>query len=43
MSGTEYTVIAYVIGLGLILGYAGLLCLEARAMGRRQRRTEDGQ
>ncbi len=37
MTQTGHVIAAYAIGLGLMLGYAILLWLEGRALGRRQR------
>ena len=41
MTSRDYAIAAYVVGLGLLLGYALLLWVEARRLGRR-RRTDGG-
>jgi hypothetical protein len=43
MSSEQYTIAAYVIGLGLMLGYAVMLFVESRATARRQRKAEGRQ
>ena len=37
MSGWQYTVLAYVVGLGLLIGYAAVLWVEARKQGAREK------
>ena len=36
MTSRDYVIAAYVVGLGLLLGYALLLWLEARRLARRR-------
>jgi len=38
MTGTHYAILAYCIGLGLILIYGLTLLLESRALRRRQKK-----
>jgi hypothetical protein len=40
MTSVEYTIIAYIIGLSLMLGYAAWLLYELTALPRRQRRMQ---
>lgn len=37
MTGAQYAVVAFVVGLGLMLGYAMVLWLAHRNMARRRR------
>jgi hypothetical protein len=38
MTGTDYAIAAYVVGLGLMVLYGLMLWVEGRAVARRQRR-----
>jgi len=42
MMHTRYVIAAYVIGVGLLLGYGLLLWLEGRRLSRRQRKNGGG-
>jgi hypothetical protein len=37
MSGWHYTVLAYVVGLGLLIGYAATLWVESRKVAGREK------
>ena len=37
MNGTQYTFAAYAVSLGLLLGYAAILCIEGYILNRRNR------
>jgi hypothetical protein len=39
MNHSNYVIIAYAVGLGLMLSYALLLWIESRKLSRRQRMT----
>ncbi|WP_428938354.1 hypothetical protein [Fontivita pretiosa] len=42
MSGQNYVILAYAIGLGLLWGYAAKLWWETRSLARRQRTENQG-
>jgi hypothetical protein len=42
MTGERYLVIGYIVGFGLLLGYAILLWIGRRALERRERRKQGG-
>jgi hypothetical protein len=42
MNGQNMILFAYVLGLGLLWGYAGALWLESRTIARREKSLSDG-